>query len=72
MNIEEIFSKFSNGGPRDYYSYETFVLNLLKYHVESQKKSFFLIESQREIGDAYAKDGFDDFIGLKTFPFSNS
>ena len=63
MNIEEIFSKFSNGGPRDYYSYETFVLNLLKYHVESQKKSFFLIESQREIGDAYAKDGFDDFIG---------
>ncbi|WP_247237865.1 SIR2 family protein [Telluribacter sp. SYSU D00476] len=63
MNVEEIFLKFANGGQRDYYSFETFILNLLKFHIERQGKKFALVESQRGIGDAYAEDGFDNFKG---------
>ncbi|MET7036903.1 SIR2 family protein [Elizabethkingia miricola] len=63
MNIEDIFLKFNSGSSRDYYSFETFILNLLKFHVENQGKKFTLIESQRGVGDAYAEDGFDNFKG---------
>ena len=51
MNVEDIFLKFGNGGQRDFFSFETFILNLLKYHIESQGKKFLLVESQRGIGD---------------------
>lgn len=64
MNIEDIFLKFNTGASRDYFSFETFVLNLLKFHIERQGKKFSLIDNRREIGDAYAEDGFDDFNGL--------
>lgn len=64
MNIEDIFLKFNSGEPRDRYSFETFILNLLKYHIENQRKKFSLVESNRGIGDAYAEDGFDEFKGF--------
>lgn len=63
MNVEDIFLKFANGGQRDFFSFETFILNLLKYHIENQDKKFALVESQRGFGDAYAEDGFDNFKG---------
>ncbi|MDE5488085.1 SIR2 family protein [Elizabethkingia meningoseptica] len=63
MNIEDIFLKFNSGGTRDRYSFETFVLNLLKFHIEHQGKKFSLVESYRGVGDAFAEDGFDDFKG---------
>lgn len=63
MNLENIFYKFTNGGHRDFFSFETFILNLLKYHIENQDKKFALVESQRGLGDAYAEDGFDNFKG---------
>ncbi|OJX55576.1 SIR2 family protein [Flavobacterium sp. 38-13] len=63
MNIEDIFLKFNSGEPRDRYSFETFILNLLKYHIENQRKKFSLVKGLRRIGNAYAEDGFDSFEG---------
>lgn len=55
---------------RDYFSMETFIVSLLKMHVEEQKKPFKIIKSS--IGDAIAEEGFDDFKGatlLEIKPF---
>lgn len=63
MLIDEILSKFVGPGPRSYYSFETFTLNLLKHHLEQQKKVFTLNNNFRTPGDAVAENGFDDIIG---------
>jgi len=63
MQIDDILSKFEGEGQRGYFSFETFILNLLKYHIENQNKPFSAIDSPRAIGDAYAEDGFDEFKG---------
>jgi len=63
MLIDEILSKFIGTGPRSYYSFETFVLNLLKVHLEAQNKPLSISNSFRIPGDAIADDGFDEYIG---------
>lgn len=63
MVIDEILSRFEFGSRQDLYAFETFVLNLLKYHIESQNKSFSLFGITDRFGDAYVKDGFDNFVG---------
>jgi hypothetical protein len=63
MLIDEILAKFEGGGSRNYYSFETFILNLLKYHIESQGKELVLVDRPFHFGDAYAANGFDNFVG---------
>src|SRR5690606_37393619 len=63
MLIDEILSKFIGNSPRNYYSFETFILNLLKHHLESQNKPFTISDNLRMPGDAVAEDGFDDIEG---------
>lgn len=63
MLSEEILSRFDGGGRQNFYSFETFILNILKYHIESQGRKFSLVENIRGLGDAYAEEGFDDFHG---------
>ncbi len=63
MVIEEILAKIESSGQRGYFAFETFILNLLKYHIENQEKPFLIVENQRGIGDAVAENGFDDFEG---------
>ncbi len=63
MLIDDIVAKIDEGGTRSYYSFETFILNLLKYHIETQNKKFSSIIHPRGIGDAVASEGFDDFKG---------
>lgn len=63
--IDTIVDQIDEGGPRSYYSFETFVIHLLKHHIQSQKKEL-LIEDGRanqQFFDAVAPNGFDDFIG---------
>ncbi len=62
MLIDEILSKVGTG-PKSYYSFETFILNLLKFHLNSQDKILTLNDNYRTPGDAIAEDGFDDIIG---------
>ncbi|CAI9672790.1 MULTISPECIES: SIR2 family protein [Elizabethkingia] len=63
MTIDDIFLKFDTGGPSDYYSFETFIFNLLKFHIEQQGKKLTLIENPIRNSDIYAEEGFDSFIG---------
>lgn len=63
MLIEDILSRFENGGQRSYYSFETFILNLLKHHIESQGGKLSIIENVRGFGDAFVDKGFDNFKG---------
>lgn len=64
MEIDEILSSFDGGGQRNFVSFETFVLNLLKHHIQNQGKSFMLTEEdERRLGDAYVENGFDNFKG---------
>jgi len=63
MLIDDILSKFIGTGPRSYYSFETFILNLLKFHLESQNKVLAINDNHRIPGDAIADDGFDDIVG---------
>lgn len=64
MLIDNIIAQIDEGGPRSYYSFETFILNLLKFHLESQQKELSIVENFRDgIGDAIAPNGFDEFEG---------
>ncbi len=63
MTIEDIFLKFNTGDSSDYYSFETFIFNLLKFHIEQQGKMFSVIENPRGNSDIYAEEGFDSFMG---------
>jgi hypothetical protein len=63
MLIDEILSKFIGNDPRSYYSFETFILNLLKYHLYSQDKVLNINDNHRLPGDAIAENGFDEIDG---------
>jgi hypothetical protein len=63
MLIDDIVAKIDEGGPRSYYSFETFILNLLKFHIESQDKPFSITSDPRGVGDATALEGFDEYGG---------
>ncbi|WP_347070179.1 SIR2 family protein [Flavobacterium sp. WV_118_3] len=64
MLIDEILSKFIGTESKTYYSFETFILNLLKYHLEQQQKVLVINnDNLRTLGDAIAEDGLDDIIG---------
>lgn len=62
MYIDEILYKIING-QNGFYSFETFILNLLKVHLKSQGKELKVVENNRISIDAIAKDGFDNFFG---------
>ncbi len=72
MLIDEILSKFEGGGQRSFFSFETFILNLLKFHIENQGKRFSTVENVRGFGDAFAEDGFDNFKGKTLIEIKNS
>jgi hypothetical protein len=63
MLIEEIVSQLDEGGPRGYYYFETFVLHLLKEHINLQHKPFITDVPQNQLGDAVAPAGFDGLAG---------
>ncbi|EJE8154278.1 SIR2 family protein [Vibrio alginolyticus] len=62
MEFEEVLSRLYNEGTRGRFMTESFLLHLLKLHVESQGKKI-IIESgpTQSMFDALAPDGFDDF-----------
>ena len=63
MIIDDIVAGIDEGGPKSYYSFETFVLHLLKHHLQNQEKPFLFSADSVEFGDASAPEGFDEFIG---------
>ena len=63
MYIDNIIEKLISG-QNSFYSFETFILNLLKFHLKSQGKELTILENHRSlIIDAYIKEGFDNIIG---------
>lgn len=50
-------------GAKSYYAFETFILNLLKHHIENQNKTFVSTDNYKAMGDALAPDGFDELSG---------
>ncbi|MBJ9299734.1 SIR2 family protein [Citrobacter freundii] len=78
MLIDDIISGIDEGGPKSYYSFETFVLHLFKHHLENQQKELQISRDSSQFGDAFAPNGFDQFQGptlieikfdLTKFPF---
>ena len=67
MIIDDIVAKIDEGGPSSYFSFEIFILNLLKHHLLLQNKSLIISEGQDFLGDALAPDGFDNFEGPVIF-----
>lgn len=63
MIIDDIIAGIDEGGPKSYYSFETFVQHLLKHHIESQEKKLLIATDSMKYGDAFAPDGFDQFVG---------
>ena len=61
MRIDNIISMMDEGGPKSYYSFETFIINLLDYHIKQQEKEFITANHLRKFGDALAPSGFDNF-----------
>jgi NAD-dependent SIR2 family protein deacetylase len=74
MLIDDIISGFDANGTRSHYQFETFTLNLLKYHIENQDKHFALADdrSRRGIGDAVSDTGFDNFKGKTVIEIKSS
>ncbi|RBL92909.1 SIR2 family protein [Chitinophaga flava] len=72
MLADDILSSFETNGPRSYFQFETFILNLLKFHIETEKKQFAISDSIRGIADAVAENGFDDFKGKTLIEITNS
>jgi len=62
MYIDSILSTILSG-QNSFYSFETFILNLLKIHLKSQNKEFKYIDDRRAYFDAFAPNGFDSFNG---------
>lgn len=67
MIIDDIVAKIDEGGPSSYFSFETFILNLLKHHLALQNKPLLISEGQDYPGDALAPEGIDDFEGPVVF-----
>lgn len=63
MIIDDIIAGIDEGGPKSYYSFETFVQHLLKHHIENQDKQFLISTESIGFGDAFAPDGFDQLDG---------
>ncbi|HBT9029919.1 TPA: hypothetical protein MCM13_005132, partial [Klebsiella pneumoniae] len=63
MLIDDIISGIDEGGPKSYYSFETFVLHLFKHHLENQQKELQISRDSSQFGDAFAPNGFDQFQG---------
>lgn len=63
MLIDDIIAGIDEGGPKSYYSFETFIQHLFKHHIENQNKSFSISNDQFRSGDAIAPEGFDSFAG---------
>ena len=63
MIIENIINSLDEGGPRSYYSFETFVIHLLRHHLEKQDKELIIGHGPKEYFDALAPNGFDEFNG---------
>lgn len=64
MLIDDILKKIdlNANNSHGYYKFETFIMNLLKIHLQKSNKSF--VYEPRRIGfDAYAPDGLDDITG---------
>lgn len=63
MLIDELLNKIDlRDSNRGYYTFETFILNLLKVHQEKYRKPF--ISKPRRVGfDAYAPDGIENIVG---------
>lgn len=59
---DEMLLQFESNAS-DYYSFEIFVLNLLKHHIEKQKKHLIVSTAEGGFGDAIAPQGFDSFNG---------
>lgn len=67
MLIDDIVSKLDEGGPKSYYSFETFILHLLKHHLQQQGKTLLIKTDQFYPGDAVAPEGFDEYEGPTLF-----
>ena len=67
MLIDDIVAKIDEGGPSSYYSFEVFILNLLKHHLSLQNKKFIVSQGQNFVGDAVAPDGIDEIKGPVLF-----
>jgi len=63
MLIEDFLEKIEGDSRKQYFSFETFILNILKVHIEGQNKKFLIVNNINGIGDAIAEDGFDSFEG---------
>jgi len=63
MLIDDLLKKIDlRSGPRGYYTFETFILNLLKVHLEKNNKPFH--SQSRQFGfDAYAPAGLEEVKG---------
>ena len=62
MLIDDILKKLEVNNSRSYYTFETFILNLLKVHLQKTKKPFD--SKPRRTGfDAFASEGIDDIKG---------
>lgn len=61
--IDNIIERIDEGGLRSYFSFETFIVHLLKYHIENQNKNFLIEIELRNAGDGLAPQGFDNFLG---------
>nr|WP_201442003.1 hypothetical protein [Vibrio parahaemolyticus] len=63
MVIDDIINGLDVGGPKSYYSFETFIQHLFKHHIENQGKEFSIPNDKYSYGDAFAPMGFDSFDG---------
>ncbi|MFH0286997.1 SIR2 family protein [Vibrio owensii] len=63
MIVDEIINSLDVGGPKSYYSFETFVQHLFKHHIEKQNKEFIIPNEKLRFVDALAPTGFDSFEG---------
>jgi hypothetical protein len=61
MQINDILTNLDVNNNRSYFTIETFILNLLKVHLEKSNKPFF--QGQRMGFDAFAPEGIDEIEG---------
>jgi hypothetical protein len=64
MEFEDVLNRLDSEGTRGRFMTESFLLNLLKLHIESQGKRIFIDSGPKSsMFDAFAPDGFDEYNG---------
>jgi len=67
MLVSDVVESIGHDGLKSYYSFETFVINILEQHISAVGGTFYTSRRGKKGFDAYSPSGFDEYVGPTAF-----